>query len=80
MTDICKRPIITIDECMKMSEKELDTFIEHDQKYITEDFENTTYSNVDFQGMSIKEIAKKYGCITIDEAFNNINKKLNIST
>lgn len=74
MTDISNRPTITIDECMKMSEQELDAFIENDQQYLSEDLKNETHSNVDFQGMSVKEVAKKYGCKPIDEIFDNIKK------
>lgn len=33
-------------------------------------------SNVDFQGMTIAEIAQKYNCIPMDEVFQEIKNKL----
>ncbi len=71
-----KRAVITIDECMKMSAEDLNRFIDADNQYLAEHPDESTSSNIDFCGMTITEIAEKYGCIPIDDAFENIRNKL----
>ena len=71
-----KRRILTVDECMSMSYEELSAFLEEDEKLLSEGIGDRSQPNVDFQGMTIQDIAKKYGCIPMEEAFANIMKKL----
>lgn len=71
-----KRKIITVDECMSMSEQELIAFIEADNKMLNEGIGNINESNVDFQGMTTEDIVKKYNCIPMEEVFRKIRNKL----
>lgn len=48
-----KRRIITVDECMTMSEQELRAFIEEDNRMLNEGIGDINESNVDFQGMTM---------------------------
>ena len=72
-----KRRIITIDECMSMTEQEFLSFVEEDEKMLCEGIGDINESNIDFQGMSILDVAQKYGCIPMDEVFTDIRRKLN---
>lgn len=71
-----KRRIITIDECMSMTEQELKNFIEEDTRLLNEGVGDINESNVDFQGMTIEDIAQKYNCIPMEEVFQGIRNKL----
>ena len=71
-----KRRIITVDECMTMSEQELRAFIEEDNRMLNEGIGDINESNVDFQGMTMAEIVKKYNCIPMGEVFQRIRNKL----
>ena len=51
-----KRPMITIDECMSMSEKELNEFLDRDEKFLQEGMIDESQPNVDLMGMSDEEI------------------------
>ena len=44
-----ERRIITIDECMSMSEQELNSFIKEDIQMLNEGIGNINESNIDFQ-------------------------------
>lgn len=70
------RKVITIDECMSMSEKELNEFIDNDKRMLEEGLVDENQLNIDFQGMTIKDVAKKYGCVPMDDVLNNIRNKL----
>lgn len=71
-----KRRIITIDECMTMSEQELKTFIKEDNQMLNEGIGNINESNVDFQGMTTEDIVKKYNCVPMEEVFQGIRNIL----
>ena len=71
-----ERSIITIDECMSMSQVELKEFLENDEKLLSQGIGDRNESNIDFQGMTIQDVAKKYGCFTIEEVFAELRKKL----
>ena len=71
-----KRRIITVDECMTMSEQELRAFIEEDNRMLNEGIGDINESNVDFQGMTMEEIVKKYNCIPMGEVLQRIRNKL----
>lgn len=73
-----KRKIITIDECMSMSEQELKKFIKEDTKMLNEGIGNINESNVDFQGMTTEDIVKKYNCVPMEEVFQGIRNKLGV--
>ena len=73
---MAKRRIITIDECMTMNEQELKAFIAEDTKMLNEGIGDINESNVDFQGMTIEDIVKKYNCIPMEEVFHGIRNKL----
>lgn len=45
---------------MSMSEQELISFIKEDEEMVNEGIGSINESNVDFQGMTIKDIVKKY--------------------
>ena len=72
-----KRRIITIDECMPMTERELYDFIEEDTKMLNEGIGDINESNIDFQGMTMADVAKKYNLIPMEEVFRQIENKLN---
>ena len=71
-----ERSIITIDECMSMSQEELKEFLENDEKLLSQGIGDRNESNIDFLGMTIQDVAKKYGCIPIEEVFGELSKKL----
>lgn len=71
-----KRRIITIDECMTMTEWELYEFIEEDTKMLNEGIGDINESNIDFQGMTMADVAKKYNLIPMEEVFRQIENKL----
>lgn len=71
-----KRRIITIDECMTMTEWELYDFIEEDTKMLNEGIGDINESNIDFQGMTMADVAKKYNLIPMEEVFRQIENKL----
>lgn len=71
-----ERRIITIDECMSMSEQELNSFIKEDIQMLNEGIGNINESNIDFQGMTTDDIVKKYKCIPMNEVFQGIKNKL----
>ena len=50
--------MITIDEYMSMSEKELNEFLDRDEKLLKEGMIDESQSNVDLMGMSDEEIAQ----------------------
>ena len=72
------RKVITVNEVMEMPHEELTAFIENDKRLISENIGSVDCSNVDFMGMSIKEVAKKYGCISEDELVRRITEKFGI--
>lgn len=53
-----KRRIITIDECMTMTERELYDFIEEDTKMLNEGIGDINESNIDFQGMTMADVVR----------------------
>lgn len=71
--------IITIDECMNMSSEEIHEYIVNSQNSINENNNNSTHmcAEIDLVGASASEIAEKYGCIPIDDVFNDIRNKIN---
>lgn len=71
-----KRRIITIDECLTMTERELYDFIEEDTKMLNEGIGDINESNIDFQGMTMADVAKKYNLIPMEEVFRQIENKL----
>ena len=71
------RPMITIDECMSMSEKELNAFLDRDEQMLAEGLINESQPNVDLKGMSDEEIAQKYGFTPINVVYDKIMQKLN---
>lgn len=73
-----KGKIITIDECMSMSEQELKKFIKEDTKMLNEGIGNINESNVDFQGMTTEDIVKKYNFVPMEEVFQGIRNKLGV--
>lgn len=72
-----KRPMITIDECMSMSEKKLNEFLDRDEKLLKEGMIDESQPNVDLMGMSDEEIAQKYGFSPINVVYEKIMQKLN---
>ena len=72
-----KRPMITIDECMSMSEKVLNEFLDRDEKLLKEGMIDESQPNVDLMGMSDEEIAQKYGFSPINVVYEKIMQKLN---
>ena len=69
--------MITIDECMAMSEKELNAFLDRDEQMLAEGLINESQPNVDLKGMSDEEIAQKYGFTPINVVYDKIMQKLN---
>lgn len=72
-----RRKIITIDKCMTMRECDLKFFIENYNLTLNEGCGHVKQSNIDFKGMTIKDIAQKYDCEDIDNVFIKIKNKLN---
>ena len=64
-------------QSMSMIEQELISFIKEDEDMVNEGIGSINESNVDFQGMTIKDIVKKYNCIPMKEVFDGLRKKLN---
>lgn len=71
-----KRPKITIDEFMSMSQSEIDEYIERSNS-ILEGTNDDNESMTDLMGMSIDDIIVKYNCKPIDEVYHTIMNKLN---
>ena len=69
--------MITIDECMYMSEKELNEFLDRDEMLLKEGMIDESHPNVDLMGMSDEEIAQKYGFSPINVVYEKIMQKLN---
>ncbi len=72
-----KRPMITIDECMSMSEKEINEFLDRDEQLLVEGLINESHPNVDLMGMSDEDIAQKYGFTPINIIYDKVMQKLN---
>ena len=70
------RKVITIDECMSMTEQELRNIIREDNKILNEGIGDINESNVDFQGMTTEDIVRKYNLVPLDEVFQGIKNKL----
>ena len=70
------RKVITIDECMSMTEQELRNFIREDNQILNEGIGDINESNVDFQGMTTEDIVRKYNLVPLDEVFQGIKNKL----
>ena len=71
-----KRRILTIDECMTMTEQELTQFIKEDTEMLNKGIGDINESNVDFQGMTTEDIVKKYNLVPMEEVFQEIRNKL----
>ena len=69
--------MITIDECIYMSEKELNEFLGRDEKLLKEGMIDESHPNVDLMEMSDEEIAQKYGFSPINVVYKKIMQKLN---
>lgn len=69
--------MITIDECMSMSEKELSDFLDRDEQLLAEGLIDENHPNVDLMGMSDEDIAQKYGFTPINVVYDRIMQKLN---
>lgn len=67
---------ITIDECMSMSKKELNEFIDNDKRMLAEGLIDESQPNVDLKGMSDYEIAQKYGFKPINVVYDKIMEKI----
>ena len=61
---------------MTMTERELYEFIEEDTKMLNEGIGDINESNIDFQGMTMADVAKKYNLIPMEEVFRQIENKL----
>lgn len=61
---------------MTMTERELYDFIEEDTKMLNEGIGDINESNIDFQGMTMADVAKKYNLIPMEEVFRQIENKL----
>lgn len=61
---------------MTMTERELYDFIEEDTKMLNEGIGDINDSNIDFQGMTMADVAKKYNLIPMEEVFRQIENKL----
>ena len=70
------RKVITIDECMSMTEQELRNFIREDNQILNEGIGDINESTVDFQGMTTEDIVRKYNLVPLDEVFQGIKNKL----
>ena len=67
-----ERRIITIHECLKMTPEELHEFIVNDEKLLNEGIGDRSQSNIDFCGLTIKDIAEQCGDVPADEVFNKL--------
>lgn len=61
---------------MTLTERELYDFIEEDTKMLNEGIGDINESNIDFQGMTMADVAKKYNLIPMEEVFRQIENKL----
>ena len=68
--------MITIDEYMSMSEKEVNEFIDRCERLKAEGVINENQPVVDLMGMSDEEIAQKYGFTPMNVVYDRIMKKL----
>lgn len=75
---ILKRRIITIDDCLSMSTKELFEFVRNDAKLVTEHPEFYKQPNIDFQGLTHEEILKKFECVPSKDARQRLFEKTKI--
>lgn len=73
-----KRRIITIDECLSMSTKELFDFVRNDAKLVNEHPEFNKQPNIDFQGLTHEEILKKFECVPAKDARQRLLEKTKI--
>ena len=69
--------MITLDELMSMSEKEINEFIDRDEQLLAEGFIDENQPNIDLMGMSGEEIAQKYGYAPMNVVYDRIMQKLN---
>lgn len=72
-----ERPMITLDELMSMSEKEINEFIDRDEQLLAEGLIDENQPNIDLMGMSDEEIAQKYGYTPMNVVYDRIMQKLN---
>lgn len=70
------KKVITIDELMSMSKQELNKYMDRYNKLLAEGIVEEEGPIVDSIGMTIDEIISKYELISIDEAYENIMRKL----
>ena len=69
--------MITLDELMSMSEKEINEFIDRDEQLLAEGLIDENQPNIDLMGMSGEEIAQKYGYTPMNVVYDRIMQKLN---
>ena len=69
--------MITLDELMSMSEKEINEFIDRDEQLLAEGLIDENQPNIDLMGMSGEEIAQKYGYAPMNVVYDRIMQKLN---
>ena len=69
--------MITLDELMSMSEKEINEFIDRDEQLLAEGLIDENQPNIDLMGMSDEEIAQKYGYTPMNVVYDRIMQKLN---
>lgn len=72
-----KRPMITFDEFMSMSDDERAKFRERDAQLLAEGLIDPNEPNIDFMGMTDEEIIEKYHFTPMDVVFDRVMKKLN---
>ena len=72
-----ERPMITLDELMSMSEKEINEFIDRDEQLLAAGLIDENQPNIDLMGMTDEEIAKKYGYTPMNVVYDRIMRKLN---
>ena len=71
-----KRPMITFDEFMSMSDEEFAKFEERDKQLLSEGLVDPNEPNIDFMGMTDEEIIEKYHFTPMDVVFDRVMKKL----
>ena len=72
-----ERPMITLDELMSMSEKEINEFIDRDEQLLAAGLIDENQPNIDLMGMTDEEIAQKYGYTPMNVVYDRIMQKLN---
>lgn len=72
-----KRPMITFDEFMSMSDEEFAKFEERDNQLLSEGLIDPNEPSIDFMGMTDEEIIEKYHFTPMDVVFDRVMKKLN---